>query len=101
MSVQRKIPSFVQTNQTSVIEKDVSPGSSELPSIVSGMRQVCALASTLLGGVASTNSQVVSSTSSAPTANATSGAVRHDSGPTWYTWPSLGGMALGVFLMNF
>ncbi|KAF8604188.1 hypothetical protein BDV93DRAFT_472127, partial [Ceratobasidium sp. AG-I] len=43
---------FIQTNQTSIIEKDVSPGSSELPDIVSGMRQVCTLASTLLGGVA-------------------------------------------------
>jgi hypothetical protein len=42
------------------------------------MREVCALASTLLGGVASVNSQVASSTLSAPTAIATSSAVRTD-----------------------
>ncbi|KAH7341640.1 hypothetical protein B0J17DRAFT_765668 [Rhizoctonia solani] len=66
---------FIQTNQTLVIQMDIIPGSSELPTVITGMRQVCALSSTLLGGVAS-NSQVASSTSSAPTGLATSAAVR-------------------------
>ncbi|KAG8700997.1 hypothetical protein FRC09_005618 [Ceratobasidium sp. 395] len=62
---------FIQTNQTAVLDYDTA----DLPSVVSGMRQVCSLASTLLGGVASANSQIASSTFSAPTASATSGAL--------------------------
>ncbi|QRV75516.1 hypothetical protein RhiJN_03531 [Ceratobasidium sp. AG-Ba] len=62
---------FIQTNQTSVLDANTA----DLPSVVSGMREVCSLASVLLGGVASANSQVASSTSSAPTAAATSGCV--------------------------
>ncbi|CAE6462131.1 unnamed protein product [Rhizoctonia solani] len=69
---------FIQTNQTSVIDADITPNSSELPAIVTGMRQVCALSSTLLGGVASADPQVASSTPSAPTAVATSTGIRVD-----------------------
>ncbi|KAH9920834.1 WD40 repeat-like protein [Epithele typhae] len=60
---------FIQTNQTQFLDADAN----ELPSIVSGMRSVCALASTLLGGVASADGEVPSSTttSTAPTSATT------------------------------
>ncbi|KAF5366734.1 hypothetical protein D9758_006564 [Tetrapyrgos nigripes] len=56
---------FVQTNQTQVLNAP------DLNSVVSGMRQVCALASTLLGGVASTDGELPSTTAS-PTPTPTS-----------------------------
>jgi hypothetical protein len=42
---------FTQTNQTSYL--NAKPG--EIPSILNGMRQICAISSSLLGGVATTN----------------------------------------------
>jgi len=59
---------FIQTNQTGVLQSD------NLPSVISGMRQVCAFASTLFGGVASADGQVssTSGTPSAASASATS-----------------------------
>ncbi|KAG8740663.1 hypothetical protein FRC10_004073 [Ceratobasidium sp. 414] len=62
---------FVQTNQTTVLDT----GTHDLPSIVNGMRQICSLASVLLGGAAAANSQVASSSTIAPTPTATSGSV--------------------------
>lgn len=62
---------FVRTNQTQVLN------SPDLPSVVTGMRQVCALSSTLLGGVASVNGELPSGTPSPtptpPPSNAASG----------------------------
>lgn len=43
---------FIQTNQTEVLQ------SNNLPSVVSGLRTVCTLASTIFGHVASANSQL-------------------------------------------
>jgi len=59
---------FIQTNQTDVLQSD------NLPSVVSGMRQVCAFASALFGGVASADGEVPPSTTvaSATAASATS-----------------------------
>ncbi|THV03514.1 hypothetical protein K435DRAFT_774907 [Dendrothele bispora CBS 962.96] len=57
---------FVNTNQTQVLD------SPDLPSIVSGMRQVCALESTLLGGVASANGELPSTAVVSPTPTPTS-----------------------------
>jgi len=56
---------FIQTNQTDVLQ------SPNLPSVVSGLRTVCALASTLLGGVASADGQVPPTTTAASIAAAT------------------------------
>lgn len=47
---------FTLTNQTDVLQAQ------NLPAVLDGMRQICALMSTLLGGVASTNSQLVGQT---------------------------------------
>ncbi|KAF8521086.1 hypothetical protein BU17DRAFT_75502 [Hysterangium stoloniferum] len=54
---------FQQTNQTAVI---ASQGA-DLPSILSGLRSVCALASTLLGNVTATNGEQVNGTPITPT----------------------------------
>ncbi|KAG8876157.1 hypothetical protein FRB97_004364 [Tulasnella sp. 331] len=56
---------FIQTNQTAVLQSD------NLPSVVSGLRQVCALASTIFGHVASANSQLPSETAVSGTPIAT------------------------------
>ncbi|KAG8779599.1 hypothetical protein FRC12_024051 [Ceratobasidium sp. 428] len=85
-------PSFVQTNQTAVLDYDTA----DLPSVVSGMRQVCSLASTLLGGVASANSQVASSTFSAPTASATSGALHQFESVSFSALVLLWGVPIGL-----
>jgi len=50
---------FGRTNQTWVLGDDAS-----LPSVVNNLRDVCALASTIFGHVASANSELPSSTSS-------------------------------------
>jgi hypothetical protein len=47
---------FTLTNQTEVLQAQ------NLPAVLDGMRKICALESTLLGGVASTNSQLVGQT---------------------------------------
>ncbi|KAK0189431.1 hypothetical protein F5146DRAFT_982000 [Armillaria mellea] len=63
---------FQETNQT-----DVLPGNN-LPSIISGMRNICALESTLLGNVSKADGEVTvsaSSTSSASTSTSSSGAI--------------------------
>ncbi len=65
--------SFTQTNQTDVLNAP------DLPSVVSGMRSICAIASTLLGGAASADGEVPTSSSSAvptPTALSTSGSAK-------------------------
>lgn len=92
--------SFIQTNQTSIIETDITPDSSQLPAIVSGMREVCVLASTLLGGVASANSQVASSTSNAPVTTATSSAVRTNPIPIRCLLTNLGVAIMGGLIAN-
>ncbi|ETW84868.1 hypothetical protein HETIRDRAFT_247730, partial [Heterobasidion irregulare TC 32-1] len=48
---------FERTNQTDVLDTP------DLPSVVSGMRQVCSLASALLGNVSETDGEVSSSSS--------------------------------------
>ncbi|PBK85696.1 hypothetical protein ARMGADRAFT_999456 [Armillaria gallica] len=63
---------FQATNQTDVLEGN------DLPSIVSGMRKICALESTLLGNVSESNGEVTvsaSSTSSASTSASSSAAI--------------------------
>jgi hypothetical protein len=55
--------SFIQTNQTQYL--DPSDGEA-LPSIVTGMRQLCAIASTLLGGVAYTDGEATPTSSNLP-----------------------------------
>jgi len=55
---------FQQTNQTDVLNSD------NLPAVVSGMRTICGMVSTLLGGVASTNRQLPSETPITVTPNA-------------------------------
>jgi len=45
---------FTQTNQTAFLV----PDNGNLSSVITGMRQICALLSTLLGGVATTNSEL-------------------------------------------
>ncbi|KAJ8073014.1 hypothetical protein PM082_019882 [Marasmius tenuissimus] len=47
---------FVRTNQSDVLEAP------SLPDVVQGMRQICALSSSLLGGVASANGEIPSAT---------------------------------------
>jgi hypothetical protein len=60
---------FGQTNQTWVLDEDKT-----LPDVVKNLRDVCALASTILGHVASANSQLPSSTSTpSPTSTSTGG----------------------------
>ena len=55
--------SFIQTNQTQYL--DPSDGEA-LPSIVTGMRQLCAIASTLLGGVAYTDGAATPTSTTLP-----------------------------------
>ncbi|KAJ3733161.1 hypothetical protein DFJ43DRAFT_239994 [Lentinula guzmanii] len=59
---------FEQTNQTDVL------GAPDLPSVLQGMRNICALESTLLGSAAATDGELPSSTgtSATPAATATS-----------------------------
>ncbi|KAJ3828705.1 hypothetical protein F5880DRAFT_1472041, partial [Lentinula raphanica] len=47
---------FEQTNQTDVL------GATDLPSVLQGMRNICALESTLLGSAAATDGELPSST---------------------------------------
>ncbi|KAG7443239.1 uncharacterized protein BT62DRAFT_935193 [Guyanagaster necrorhizus] len=65
---------FQATNQTDVLEGN------DLPSIVSGMRKICALESTLLGNVSESDGEVTvsasaSSTGSASTSTSSSAAI--------------------------
>ncbi|KAG7087749.1 hypothetical protein E1B28_013690 [Marasmius oreades] len=63
---------FIRTNQTDVLQAP------SLPDVLQGMQKICALSSSLLGGVASANGEIPSSTtSSAPTP--TSNGVRRTS----------------------
>ncbi|PIL25850.1 hypothetical protein GSI_11603 [Ganoderma sinense ZZ0214-1] len=63
---------FIQTNQTSFLDS----GSQNLSSVVDGMHKICAIASTLLGGVATADGEVTptSSTAAATATSSTSGA---------------------------
>ncbi|EEB89947.1 hypothetical protein MPER_11906, partial [Moniliophthora perniciosa FA553] len=61
---------FVRTNQTEVWEAP------SLPEVVQGMRKICALESTLLGGVASANGEVPSVAAAAPIPTPTNSDVR-------------------------
>ncbi|KAG9077451.1 hypothetical protein FS749_010654 [Ceratobasidium sp. UAMH 11750] len=90
------LPSFVQTNQTAVLDT----GTHDLPSIVSGMREICSLASVLLGGTAASNSQVASSSTAAPTPTATSGAVGRIRAPGlgWLSLIAMGGLVMGIMV---
>ena len=54
--------SFQRTNQTDVLNTD------DLPSVVSGMRQICALQSSLLGDVRSANGELSATETAAPAA---------------------------------
>jgi len=86
---------FQMTNQTDVLDTP------DLPAVVSGMRQVCSFASTLFGGVASTNRELPSETPITPTPNSAAGR------PTGLIAPGLfptlilglGGAILGVLLV--
>jgi len=53
---------FVATNQSDILNTP------DLPSVVDGMRKVCALSSSLLGGVATADGEVTPTTSIAPPA---------------------------------
>lgn len=60
--------SFEQTNQTSFLDAPQS----DLPSVLSGIQSICAIASTLLGGVATADGEVTPTSSMAipsPTAS--------------------------------
>jgi len=60
---------FGRTNQTWVLNQD-----NTLPDVVNNLRDICALAGTLFGGVASANSELPSSTSTPlPTATSNGG----------------------------
>ncbi|KAF9262009.1 hypothetical protein L218DRAFT_929940 [Marasmius fiardii PR-910] len=62
---------FERTNQTDVLNAP------SLPNVLSGMRQICALSSSLLGGVASANGEIPSgTTTSAPTPTESNGVRR-------------------------
>ncbi|ESK93286.1 hypothetical protein Moror_14549 [Moniliophthora roreri MCA 2997] len=61
---------FVRTNQTEVLEAP------SLPDVVQGMRKICALQSTLLGGVASANGEIPSVTTAAPVPTETNSDIR-------------------------
>ncbi|KAJ3997487.1 hypothetical protein F5050DRAFT_1416914 [Lentinula boryana] len=56
---------FEQTNQTDVL------GAPDLPSVLQGMRNICALESTLLGSAAATDGELPSSTGTSTTSAAT------------------------------
>jgi len=58
--------SFVRTNQTQVLDAP------DLNSVVDGMRKICAIESTLLGGVASANGELPSTAVLTPTPTPTS-----------------------------
>ncbi|KAF9031078.1 hypothetical protein BDZ89DRAFT_1037645 [Hymenopellis radicata] len=60
---------FQATNQTDVLSTN------DLPSVVAGMKQICALESTLLGNVASANGEIPTTTSAAPAATSSSAAL--------------------------
>jgi len=70
---------FTLTNQTDVLQAQ------NLPSVLDGMRKICALESTLLGGVAGTNSQLVSQSpiSVAPSATGAAKAQRSLPNGVW------------------
>jgi hypothetical protein len=61
---------FEQTNQTQFL----TPMAAQVPSIVSGVRQICALASTILGHPVSVNSEAVGQTPITPTPTASNAA---------------------------
>ena len=68
--------SFEQTNQTSFLDAPQN----DLPSVLSGIQSICAIASTLLGGVATADGEVTPTSSIAvpsPTAS-TNAALRQD-----------------------
>ena len=58
--------SFIQTNQTELLNCHTE----DLPGVIKGMRQVCALGSTLFGNVSNTNGETTPSPSPTPTSGA-------------------------------
>jgi hypothetical protein len=62
----RRTKSFEKTNQTAVLNTP------NLPSLVNSIRQVCAVASTLLGNVSNTDGETTPSVASTPVASSTS-----------------------------
>ncbi|TRM63250.1 hypothetical protein BD626DRAFT_431892 [Schizophyllum amplum] len=69
---------FVKTNQSDVLDAP------DLPDVVDGMRKICALESTLLGNVSSTNNESIVTAAPSPTSNA--------------AWTSSLGLGLGPVL---
>jgi len=63
---------FGRTNQTWVFGQD-----NTLPAVVNNLRDVCALAATVIGHVASANSELPSSTSTTPSPTSTSNGGSH------------------------
>jgi len=84
---------FIQTNQSQVLNYNTQ----DLPSIISGMRQICALESSLLGNVSVTNGEVTP-TSSSPPPTPTSAASRHG---VWGGIVTLIVVALSVGSLDF
>ena len=70
--------SFIQTNQTQFLN------SSDLPAVVDGMRKICALESTLLGGVATADGEVTPTSSLAAATPTSSSGVAPPASP-WST----------------
>ena len=58
--------SFIQTNQTELLNCNTE----DLPGVIKGMRQVCALQSTLFGNVSYGNGEATPSPSPSPTSGA-------------------------------
>ncbi|KAF8064302.1 hypothetical protein FPV67DRAFT_1504355 [Lyophyllum atratum] len=84
---------FTKTNQTEVLNYNTQ----DLPGIVSGMRKICALQSSLLGNVSNTNGETTPAASSpppAPTSAASSNAV-------WEGIIMLTLLAMSVGSLNF
>ena len=75
------LASFIQTNQTSFLDAS----SANLPGIVSGMQKICALESTLLGNVSSTDGETTptSSGTAATATTTTNGASSFSSSLPW------------------
>ncbi|RDB17753.1 hypothetical protein Hypma_001079 [Hypsizygus marmoreus] len=66
---------FIQTNQSEVLNYNTQ----DLPGIVSGMRKICGLESSLLGNVSETNGEVTHTTTAAPTPTSAASLVRSSS----------------------
>ncbi|KAL5478856.1 hypothetical protein ACEPAI_2133 [Sanghuangporus weigelae] len=91
---------FTRTNQTEFLSAD----SDQLPGIISGIRSICAIESTLLGNVSATNGEVPSSSASDAAALPTDGSSLTSSTPRGYSFSGLGfgngwnGLLVGLVL---